>query len=295
MPKYSYVMDEIHHEINSTNHFPQSVSITNGSIYISAKQQQICRHLKTILLEWKRIADDLNIKWFVNGGSLLGALRDKGLIFYDNDIDIVVQMKDYYKLANCTCSNGFVLTESEVGFNLSRNNVRFPFMDIWVIGPDPCDDEKMTICGPIINGCPLYYFNKVWPNEWYYKKNLKRLQTAKFEGIDVFIPNDAENIVKRMYGSSCLREYRIESHTEDHVLAAVPLFDADNRVKLATAWKKLNEILKLDDAKNKDGHLSALIMKTFTELTAVSSSNKDARLRKHFIDYLKAQLDEFLL
>lgn len=300
MPDYFYVIDGMKHEINSSNQFPSSVKFVNDDkekreIYISPKQQQVCRQLKSILLEWKRIAEELHIKWFVNGGSLLGTLRDEGLIFYDNDIDIVVQMKDYHKLVNCNCKPGFVLTESEAGFNLSRSDIRFPFMDIWVIGPDPSDNEKMTICGPVINGNPLYYFNKVWPNEWYYKTDLKRLDTATFEGIDVFIPDNSETIIKRMYGSSCLREYRIESHTEDHALAAIPIFDADNRVKLGKMWKKLNEVLKLDDAKNNDGHLSGLIMKTAAELTVVSSSNKDARLRKHFIDYLKAQLDEFLL
>jgi phosphorylcholine metabolism protein LicD len=294
MPEYYYKMDGIMHEINSSNEFPPSVKFVNDEkkeIYVSPKQQQICRNLKKILLEWKRIADQLDIKWFVNGGTLLGTLRDKGLIFYDNDIDIVVQMKDHHKLINYECADGFVLTESEAGFNLSRSKLKFPFMDIWVIGPDKHNNEKMTICGPVINGESLYYFNKVWPNEWYYKKELKRLETALFEDIPVFIPTNAEQIVKRMYGPTFLREYRIESHTEDHALAAVPIFDVENRVKIAKGWAKLNRALHLDQTKNNDGHLTCLIAKTIAELTVVSSSNKHARIHKHVLDFLKAQLD----
>lgn len=161
-------------------------------------------------------------------------------------------------------------------------------MDIWVIGKDPCDAKKMTVCGPVIDNNPLYYFNKVWPNEWYYKTDLKHLEIAQFEGIDVFIPRNAESIIKRMYGAKCLEEYRIETHTEDHEMAAV--FDVEHRMKLAKCWKNLNETLRLDQTKNVDGHMTCLIAKTVTELTAVSSSNKHARIRNHFLDFLKAHI-----
>lgn len=294
MPDYFYVMDGIRHDISPCNEFPSQVKFVDDErteIYISPKQQQICRILKKLLLEWKRIADELNIKWFVNGGSLLGALRDKGLIFYDNDIDIVVQMKDYHKLANYKGNDAFILTESEVGFNLSRSKTKFPFMDIWVIGPDLNDNKKMTVCGPIFDETPAYYFNKVWPNEWYCKKDLKSLKTELFEDIEVFVPRNAEEIIQRMYGPKCLKEYRIETHTEDHEIAAIPIFDVENRMKLAKCWKKLNDTLRLDRTKNNDGHMTCLIAKTITELTAVSSSNKHARIRGHVLDFIKAHFD----
>jgi hypothetical protein len=291
MPNYVYTMDGIQHEIAPSNEFPDSVKFKGNEIYISEKQNQICRSLKKILLKWKRIATELNIKWFVNGGTLLGTQRDKGLIFYDNDLDIVIQMKDYHKLVGYECGDGFVLTESEVGFNLSRNNSTFPFMDIWAIGKDPNDDEKMTICGPIFDSVPMYYFVKVWPNEWYYKSDLRRLETAMFEDIEVFIPKNANHILHRMYGPTCLSEYRIESHTEDHERFAGRLTNVENRVKLAKTIKNINNVLKLDRTSNQDGHLTSLIAKTITELTAVSSSNKHERINRHILDFFKAQFD----
>jgi hypothetical protein len=292
--EYFYIMDGIRHEIKTINKFPSSVKFVDDEqreIYISPKQQRICKNLKKILLEWIRIADELDIKWFFNGGSLLGVLRDHGLIFYDNDIDLCIQYKDYHKLVNYKCHDGFLLTDSEAGFNLSRSNLNFPFMDIWVIGKDPNDDKKMTVCSPVLDGKPLYYFNKVWPTEWYYKTDLKRLDKAIFEGIEVFIPKNAEQILKRMYGLKCLIEYRIETHTEDHELAGVPLFNVENRMKICKGWKKINDTLCLDRTKNVDGHMSSLVLKTITELTAVSSSNKHMRIRKYLLDYLKAQFD----
>ena len=58
MPEYFYYMDGIKHEIHPSNTFPTSVKIIDEEeIYISPKQNQICRNLKKILLEWKRIAE----------------------------------------------------------------------------------------------------------------------------------------------------------------------------------------------------------------------------------------------
>ena len=41
-----------------------------------------------------------NIKYFIDGGTLLGAEREKGIISHDDDIDIGVMSKHWYKLPN---------------------------------------------------------------------------------------------------------------------------------------------------------------------------------------------------
>lgn len=292
MHEYVYNIDGIRHVINSATLFPSDVKFVDDAksqIYISPKQEHICITLKKLLLEWKRIADELDIEWFLNGGSLLGTIRDNGLIFYDNDIDLVIQMKDYNKLVNYKCHGGIILRVSECGFNLSLNSTNFPFIDIWVIGPDLNDTTKMTICGPILDNIPLYYLHKVWSNEWYYKKDLNYLQIAKFENIDVFIPSNANDIVKRMYGPNCLTEYRIESHTEGHVLAAV-MAPTENRMQFYSVIKKINEVLLLDNTKNNDGHLTCLLAKTGAEICTVSSPNKHARIQGYILDYFNAHL-----
>jgi hypothetical protein len=149
----------------------------------------------------------------------------------------------------------------------------------------------MCLCSPIYNGKPLYYVNKIWPNEWYYQTDLNCLKTAMFEGIEVFVPNNAETIIKRMYGVNCLEEYRIESHTGNHDSDSNLFFDIYIRMKLVKAWQTLNVALNLDSTKNVDGHLSCLIGKTFAELYAISSSNKEERISKHIFDYFKAHLE----
>jgi len=290
MPEYVYQIDGIRHTIRPSNPFPPSVRRNDaGEIHIPPKQQQICRNLKRLLVAWKRIAAELDIAWFLNGGSLLGTLRDQGLIFYDNDIDLVVQMKDYHKLLHYNCPDGLFLTPSEAGFNFSRTTNRFPFIDIWVIGPDLTDASKMRICGPILSdGRPSYYYTNVWPNEWYYNDEVCNRSKARFEGIRVFLPSNAEAIVKRMYGPNCLVEYRMESHVDNHALSN--LFDIEPRMKLAQSVQRVNQLLGLDRTRQPNGHLSGLMCKMITELLFVSSSQKPARIQNYLHEYLKVNL-----
>lgn len=105
------------------------------------KEEMRCDHLITekvkklwdvqmgCLEELKRVCDKHNIKYFATGGTLLGAIRHKGYIPWDDDLDVAMMMDDYIKFIDVAKDEikapyYFQSFETELGFGPSLSRIR---------------------------------------------------------------------------------------------------------------------------------------------------------------------------
>jgi len=69
-------------------------SKTKQPIALTGAQEKIFEVFKLV----KKYLDGASMPYFLLGGSLLGAVRHKGFIPWDDDIDVCVFRKDYNRL-----------------------------------------------------------------------------------------------------------------------------------------------------------------------------------------------------
>ncbi len=65
---------------------------------ISPEMKKIWAVLFDLLNEFMKVCGKHDIHWWVDGGTLLGAVRHKGMIPWDDDIDVMMMRDDYNRL-----------------------------------------------------------------------------------------------------------------------------------------------------------------------------------------------------
>lgn len=76
-----------------------------GGYLISKKMKEVWAVELDLLNELDKICKDHGIKYFACAGTMLGAIRHKGIIPWDDDIDIMMLREEYDKL--CSLSSNF--------------------------------------------------------------------------------------------------------------------------------------------------------------------------------------------
>jgi lipopolysaccharide cholinephosphotransferase len=98
-----------------------------------------------ILLDFRRVCDLLNLKYFLFGGTLLGAIRGLGFIPWDDDIDVCMPRTDYEMFMKSGPSLINSKFRVENIFSMPDND--FPYCKIKYIGKkiDCKENQRMRV------------------------------------------------------------------------------------------------------------------------------------------------------
>jgi lipopolysaccharide cholinephosphotransferase len=66
---------------------------------VSSEMKKVWAVELDLLNEFSEVCEEHNLRWFVHAGTMLGAIRHKGFIPWDDDIDVVMPRVDFEKLS----------------------------------------------------------------------------------------------------------------------------------------------------------------------------------------------------
>jgi len=162
-----------------------------------------------LLVEIKKLMDELKVIFFLRHGTCLGAVRDGKLITWDDDIDIgsIIGMNDLdeksiYKIVDNFKLNGFEAEVSESSFHISVSLSKFGIPTDWT-------------CYKIRQGYIYQYPAVKIPVGLY-----DDLKPISFLGTTFFVPNPPEKYLSLKYGS----EWKTPKKTgyESDIINSIP-------------------------------------------------------------------------
>ena len=282
----TYTICGITHEWTTDN--PIDGVDANNVLYMTTNENQIYKILLEMLEWFQGVAIANDIKWFAMSGTLLGAVRNKGIIPHDNDIDLGVPISEYWKLKQLCGQNksglyDVQLTES-CGFRIFQTNgTKFPFTDIFVMAEE---NGVMKYAAPFYKDKPCFYTSRMFEKEWIDICDLDNLKTATFEYLTIPIPDNADKWLKRAYGDDCYTRYVPDTRLPilHEIVEQLPLYEMEQTLGFI-----LRDVLQLDKSDNPDAHIACLIQQLVFAGPMQLSQNP-----KHLLDKINRNILTFI-
>jgi phosphorylcholine metabolism protein LicD len=187
--------------------------------------------LEGMLLKVDEVLNNKKILYFLEGGSLLGCVREGRIIAHDDDIDLFCDNKGFEEASKALeqlCENFQIQVEDkedvktyQVKFHREKHwNYMFKIYipNLWV---------QNTKSKKIFGTCTLDVFNyvkagekyklkslqqrKEFPNCYYLKNEIFPITRKKFGNIMANVPANPIPYLKRYYGANCLEEIKIDT------------------------------------------------------------------------------------
>ena len=195
-------------------------------------KSSVIKALYQMMYDVDRIFEGVDLKYWVDGGTFLGAVRHKGIIPWDDDLDVGIEAQDVKKflslrekLADCGYSVSKVWFGYKIFYTKNKKlegfDYSFPFVD--VLPFEKVGDEYRLLRRAA---------RDAWPKEVWPESELFPLKKYVFGDMEVWGPAEYENYFDNYYGSDWNHvAYREYDHKKEEEVERV-------KVKLTSAMRK---------------------------------------------------------
>ena len=195
-------------KINKIQH---SLEKKNNKIKFFVKSNVLKNNLNFLRFT-KNLLEKNNIEFWIECGTLLGAVRHKGFIPWDDDIDIHCWRKDEKKLEKILkkLPKNISYIKCCGGYKIFNNNFyKNPRIDIYIIDFD-IKENCYGYCHPIVKKKCSFYQQIQSPSACYPLDYILPLKKLKFEDIELPVPNKYMKIIQKRYSNNW-KKYKISN------------------------------------------------------------------------------------
>ncbi len=158
------------------------------------------KHYKMLAI-MDRIFNENGIKYWIDGGTLLGAVRHKGIIPWDNDADLEIFVRDkekVFKLDDEFRKYGCRLVPWRWGgLRICPVDAEYPRIDVFV---------SKKLGGKIVLATAYY------PNHYWLESELEPLVRLKFGPIELNAPNNQMRYLQTYYGRDVMTHAHLKGN-----------------------------------------------------------------------------------